>query len=94
MTNEKFFTYKNRPLVRCGRTVYYGSLMEDFVVMMQILKSEKHDGVEVSKKVHFQLISTDESLPLQERVKKTSDKDNIFDALEIATIWLDRANKE
>ena len=94
MSNEKKLTYKDRPLVRCGRTVYYGSLMDDYVVMMQILKSEKLNDVDISQKIHFQLISTDETLPLQERVKKSSEKDSFFDAIEIATIWLDRANKE
>ena len=30
-------TYKNRPLVRCGNEIYYGSMENPSVVFMQVL---------------------------------------------------------
>ena len=93
MEKTDFFTYKGRPLVRSGRTVYYGSLADDFVVMFQIVKTEKIDDLDYSTKVMMQLIATDESIPLQERIIKKSEKENFYDSLELATVWLDRAKK-
>ena len=34
---KPFLEYKGRPLVRCGKTLYYGNLYDDYVVMMQIV---------------------------------------------------------
>ena len=93
MSEKEFFRYKNRPLVRSGKTIYYGSLNDNHVVMFQIVKSEKIEDLDYSTRVMFQLISTDESIPLQDRILKKSDKENIYSALEVASVWLDRANK-
>jgi len=34
---QPFLEYKGRPLVRCGKTLYYGNLYDDYVVMMQVV---------------------------------------------------------
>ena len=34
--SEAYMTYKNRPVVRSGKTIYYGSMAEPFVVMMKV----------------------------------------------------------
>ena len=34
-----FLTYKGKPLVRNGNTIYYGDMNDDFVIMMRILSS-------------------------------------------------------
>ena len=31
-----FLTYKGRPLVRNGNTIYYGNMTDDYVIMLQI----------------------------------------------------------
>ena len=33
---KMFFTYKNRPLVRCGDTLYYGNMADPYVIKMEI----------------------------------------------------------
>lgn len=33
---SEFLTYKGRPLVRCGDTIYYGSMTEKFVIKLEI----------------------------------------------------------
>ena len=33
---EKFPTYKGKPLVRCGDTIYYGSMKDKYVIKMDI----------------------------------------------------------
>lgn len=36
----EFLEYKGRPLVRCGNTIYYGSMADPFVVCLKV-QSEK-----------------------------------------------------
>ena len=53
---EKILEYKGKPLVRCGKTIYYGSMSEAYVVCLNILSDEDIKGLKVSGKVAIQLI--------------------------------------
>ena len=33
---SKFPTYKGKPLVRCGNTIYYGDMKDPYVIKMDI----------------------------------------------------------
>ena len=48
---EKILEYKGKPLVRCGKTIYYGSMSEAYVVCLNILSDEDIKGLKVSGKV-------------------------------------------
>ena len=37
---EQFLTYKGRPLVRGGNTIYYGNMSDEYVCMLQILSTK------------------------------------------------------
>ena len=83
--SETFFTYKGRPLVRKGDNVYYGNMNDPYVIMMQI-HSKKMDGdLEVADKISMQMISTDLNVP--------SEKQGWFQALDVASSWLDRMDR-
>lgn len=84
-------TYKGRPLVRCKNQIYYGSMSDPYVVFMQILSTREEDGATVADRVHLVLLSTDNTLPLQQRMIRQSDKVGLFSALDISSIWLERA---
>ncbi len=84
-------TYKNRPLVRCGNEVYYGSMTEPFVVFIQIVTTKQEGSTEIADKVQVMLLSTDTSKPLPERVEKTGSRHGLYSALDIGSIWLERA---
>lgn len=86
-----FPTYKGRPLVRCGNILFYGSLADDFVIMMMILSTKKVGGAEIADKVQVELQHTDPAVPPKDRVVKISVKDGLYSAIEIASIWLERA---
>jgi len=94
--DEKFLTYKGKPLVRSGNTIYYGNMKDKFVVLMQILDSKKDDvlGIEMSKKVTIQLLSSDLDLRIKDRIIKKSEKEGLYKALDLASVWLDRALKD
>ena len=83
--------YKGRPLVRKGNTLYYGSMAEPFVIMMQITSTKKVKEREVANKVTVQLMNTDPDVRPRERIVKKSEKNGLYDAMDVGSIWLDRA---
>lgn len=89
--NKDFFTYKGFPLVRNDDTIYYGNMSDDYVVMIQIIEKQKVGDIEVASKLKLYKMSTDESKNPIERISQTSEKDGLYDALDIAYIWLSRA---
>ena len=91
MANKEFFTYKGRPLVRCGDELYYGSMAERFVIRMQIKSKKTVGDLEIADKVTIQLMCTDPDLSPRKQLIKSSEKTGLFLAIDIADIWLERA---
>ena len=89
--NGKFLTYKGKPLVRNGNTLYYGNANDKYVIMMQILATKPVGDVEVASKVSIQLLNTDPNVSARERIVKSSEKKGLYAALDIAEVWLSRA---
>ena len=56
---QNFLTYKGRPLVRSGDVIYYGSMGDAYVVMMQIRSKKMQDEQEVADLILLQLLATD-----------------------------------
>ncbi len=92
--NDKFFCYKGKPLVKNGNTIYYGSMMDDFVVMLQVLDTKKVGDMTLSNNILVQLMRTGKDVKPQDMVVKKSEKSGLYSALEIADIWLTRALTE
>lgn len=88
---EEFLTYKGKPLVRSGNTIYYGDLSEKCVVMMQVLSTKTVNGQEVADRVSVQLLSTDEELRMKDRILKKSEKNGLYSALDVGAVWLERS---
>ncbi len=84
-------TYKGRPLMRKDAIIYYGSMTDKYIIMLQVLSSEQKDGYSLSGKVSVQLQYTDPEISSKDRVVKTAERDGLYDAMEIGSIWLDRA---
>ena len=84
-------TYKGHPLRRKDNLIYYGSMADKYIIMIQVMSSEKQDGLEVANKVHLQLQFTDPDLKSRDRVVKKSDLPDLFSAIDMGSIWLMRA---
>ena len=41
-------TYKGRPLMRKDNMIYYGSMADSHIVMLQVLESKKVNGLDVA----------------------------------------------
>lgn len=87
---EKMLTYKGKPLVRSGNTIYYGDMGDEYVAMLQILETRDLDDVQMPQKVSVQILSTDPDLRPKEKIKKKTEKSNFADAVIVASIWLER----
>lgn len=84
-------TYKGRPLVRSGKEIYYGNMTDPYVAYLQILTTTKMGDQEIADKVMVAILSTDESKPLPDRIMRRSTKNGLYNALDIGSIWLERA---
>ena len=83
--------YKGHPLRRVDNLIYYGTMAEKYIIMMQVLESKKEQDLNVATKVSVQLQLTDPNLKSRDRVVKKSEKDSLYAAMDVAAIWLDRA---
>ena len=91
---QAFPTYKGKPFVRCGDTIYYGSMQDKYVIKMDIKSKKKVGDLEVADKVTVQLMYTDPEIRTRKQIVKTSEKPGLFLALDIADAWLTRALAE
>lgn len=83
-------TYKGKPLVRSGNVLYYGDPAERCIAMMQVITTKEEHGMSIADRVSVQILSTDETLHTSQRVLKRTEKNGLYNALNIADIWLSR----
>ena len=58
---------------------------------MQVLTSKEENGVRVADRIHVTLLSTDTTKSPIERMARQSDKYGLWSAVEIGSIWLEKA---
>lgn len=85
--------YKGLPLVRQDDTIYYGNPTDPFIVAIHILDKDKKGDLDMSSKTSIELMSTDPDVGDKERVLRYSEKNGLYNAINIGSIWLDRALK-
>ena len=86
-----FLMYKGRPLVRSGNVLYYGSMAEKYVIVMQILSTKDENDMTMADKIQIQLMLTDPEVRMKDRIIKKSEKNGLYNAMDIGSIWLERA---
>ena len=83
--------YKGHPLRRVDNLIYYGTMAEKYIIMMQVLDTKKEQDLNVASKVSVQLQRTDPAVKARDRVVKKSEKDGFYTALDVGCVWLERA---
>ena len=91
MAASKELEYKGHPLRRKDNIIYFGSMADKYIIMMQILETKKVEDMEVATTVAVQLQLTDPELKSRDRVVKKSEKNSLYAAMDVASVWLDRA---
>ena len=90
MAAEKaVFTYKGKPMVRRGDTIYYGDLGEKYIIVFTIKSKKKVGELEVADSVSIDLC-TNSGAGKQKVIKKAT-RENLVEAIDIAEFWLQDA---
>ena len=88
---NKILMYKGHPLMRKDNLIYYGSMADSHIIMLQILETKKVGDVDIATRVSIQLQLTDPSAKSRDRVVKKGEKPGLYTALDFGCIWLERA---
>lgn len=91
MAEEKILTYKGRPLMRKDNLIYYGSMADSHIIMIQILDYKTVGDTEVANKVSIQLQVTDPNVKGRAQIVKKAEKTGLYTALDLGAVWLERA---
>ena len=91
MADQMGLTYKGHPLMRKDNMVYYGSMADKYIVIMQILESRSFQDLSLATKVSVTLQLTDQTVRSKDRIIKKSEKDGFYTALDVGCVWLERA---
>ncbi len=88
---SKILMYKGHPLMRKDSLIYYGSMADSHIVMLQILETKTVNDCEIATRVSVQLQLTDPAARSRDRVVKKSEKSGLYTALDVGCVWLERA---
>ena len=91
MAATKELVYKGHPLRRKDNIIYFGSMADKYIIMIQILETKKVQDLSVATRVSIQLQLTDPDVKSRDRVIKRSEKPSLYSAMDVASVWLDRA---
>ena len=89
-----FPMYRGKPLVRSGDTIYYGNMTDKYVIKIDIKTKKTVEDMEVADKCIVQLMLTAGNSLQKTEFVKTSEKNGLYLALDIADAWLTRALTE
>ena len=91
MADAHGLVYRGHPLRRVDNLIYYGSMADKYIIMMQVLDSEPLKDINLAKRVSIQLQQTAPNLKSRDRVLRSTEKGSMAEAMEFASIWLERA---
>ena len=86
---QTIFTYKGKPMVRRGDTIYYGDMKEKYIIVFTIKSKKKVGDLEVADSVSIDLC-TNRGVGKEKVIKKAS-RESLFEAIDIAEFWLEDA---
>ena len=83
--------YKGHPLRRKDNLIYYGSMSDKYIIMLQVTEERELDDLSIPTRVAVQLQYTDPELKSRDRVVKKSEKNSLYEAIDLGAVWLGRA---
>lgn len=86
---KEVLVYRNHPLRRIGKTIYYGSMADSHIIQMHVKASEKKSDLEIATKVAVEL--HERTGERRDRIVKRSEKESLYAAMDISAVWLERA---
>ena len=89
--SQDYLVYRGRPLLRQGNELYYGDMRDPYIVMLRILEMKKQGDFSIASRVAVSLVRTAPDASPLERIAKHGEKPGLYDALDIGSVWLERA---
>lgn len=89
LTEREVLVYREKPLLRDGNTLYYGSFDENFIVRFTILESEKVNDLDMAKKVIIELLEKNGDSIDSAKLTKKAERTSMWAALDIGIYWLE-----
>lgn len=86
----KTLTYKDKPVIRQGNTIYYGDLSKRLILVLEIVETEDKNGIPVTKKVKFHIQDNTGELGKGTNYR-SGERDNLYKAFDIGVWWLQDA---
>ena len=83
--------YKGHPLRRKDNLIYYGSMSDKYIIMLQVTETKALEDLSLPSRIQVQLQYTDPDLKSRDRVVKKSEKTSFYEAMDVAAVWLERA---
>lgn len=93
MAENNVLMYKGHPLMRKDNMIYYGSMADSHIVILQILETKKMGEADIATRVSVQLQLTDPNARSRDRIVKKGEKAGLYTALDFGSVWLERALK-
>ena len=91
MSEQKILSYKGRPFIRQGNTICYGNVTDKYILVMNVLETEKSNELDISKKIFVQIQSTRETEEQKINVLKFAEFNSLYEAFDTGEYWLDKA---
>lgn len=92
MAESKYLTYLGKPLIRAKDTIYYGNPDDPYIIELKIIDTVQSGGCEIANHVSVKLKSTADMFG--NRFISKTEKVGLYNAMDIAAIWLQRKLKE
>ncbi|MGE4283440.1 MAG: hypothetical protein AB7G87_06920 [Clostridia bacterium] len=83
--------YKGKPLTRKGDMLYYGNSADKYIITMKIQDYKTVNNLRIATKISIELQKNDSSLRGRDKVVKKAEREGLYRALDIGTIWLEDA---
>ena len=89
MAENNGLTFKGRPLMRKDNLIYYGSMADSHIILIQILDYKQVGDAEIANKVSIQLQVTDPNVKGRAQIVKKAEKVGLYTALDLGAVWLE-----
>ena len=94
---DQYYMFRGKPLMREKNAICYGDMTDKYVLFLLILSEKTVAGeggkeAKIPDNIIVQLLSTDTSKPIYERIVKQVEKNSLYDAMDIGVNWLESMN--
>ena len=87
---KKLLTYKDKPVLRVEKTIYYGDPSEKYILVLDILEDTPSGEITRTTKVSIKLMDNTGELG-KGKVFRQSERENLYKAFDMGAWWLQSA---